>query len=297
MKPRYITASALALLLTCFTPLLHASNPQVRITTNKGIIEAELFADKAPVTVANFLEYVDSGFFAGTIFHRVIAGFMIQGGGYTAEYQKKSSNKPIRNEASNGLKNLKGTLAMARTGNPHSATAQFFINVNNNAFLDFEIAPYGPLNTVRQSQLGIQDPVSGRIATTNCRGQRITRNTLAQAAKLSSSDDQGYICLMRAILADNNYSLDTELQSCLGQIDALKQAGKITKDETCSDYVNRRHQSIKLVHVKWGYAVFGKVSRGYEVVESIEQAETGPGGPFRKDAPAEPVIIQSIERI
>ena len=297
MKPRHITAFALALLLSCFNPLLHAKNPQVRITTNKGIIEAELFADKAPVSVANFLQYVDNGFYSGTVFHRVIAQFMIQGGGYTAEYQKKTSSKPIRNEANNGLKNLKGTLAMARTSDPHSATAQFFINVNNNSFLDFEIAPYGPLNTVRQSQLGIQDSVTGRIATTNCRGQRITRNTLAQADKLSNNDDQGYVCLMRAILADNDYSLDTELQSCLGQLDALKQAGKIAKDQTCSDYVNKRHQSIKLVHVKWGYAVFGKVTSGYEVVESIEQGETGPGGPFRKDAPKEPVIIQSIERL
>ncbi|MCW8963188.1 MAG: peptidylprolyl isomerase [Gammaproteobacteria bacterium] len=102
---------------------------------------------------------------------------------------------------------------------------------------------------------------------------------------------------MRAILNDNSYSLDSELKRCLAQIDTLKQSGTLGKDQTCSDYVNNRHQGIKLVHLRWGYAVFGKVTRGYDVVEAIENTETGPVFPFRQDAPKEPVIIQSIERI
>nr|WP_018234026.1 peptidylprolyl isomerase [Thioalkalivibrio thiocyanodenitrificans] len=113
-------------------------NPKVTIETSKGAIVVELFADKAPDTVANFMEYVNDGFFDGTIFHRVIPGFMIQGGGFTADMSQKPTRDPIRNEANNGLSNEVGTLAMARTPNPHSATAQFFINVKHNRFLDFQ---------------------------------------------------------------------------------------------------------------------------------------------------------------
>lgn len=107
------------------------------IETSKGTIELELDADKAPITVANFVSYAKKGFYDGTIFHRVIPGFMIQGGGFTADMQQKQPDKAILCESKNGLKNAKGTIAMARTGDPHSATAQFFINVNNNANLDF----------------------------------------------------------------------------------------------------------------------------------------------------------------
>jgi cyclophilin family peptidyl-prolyl cis-trans isomerase len=113
-------------------------NPKVTIETSKGTIVVELFADKAPETVANFMEYVNDGFFDGTIFHRVIPGFMIQGGGFTTDMSQKPTRDPIRNEANNGLSNEVGTLAMARTPNPHSATAQFFINVKHNRFLDFQ---------------------------------------------------------------------------------------------------------------------------------------------------------------
>jgi peptidyl-prolyl cis-trans isomerase B (cyclophilin B) len=113
-------------------------NPKVSIETTMGTIVVELFADKAPETVANFMEYVNDGFFDGTIFHRVIPGFMIQGGGFTADMSQKATRDPIRNEANNGLSNEVGTLAMARTPNPHSATAQFFINVKHNRFLDFQ---------------------------------------------------------------------------------------------------------------------------------------------------------------
>ncbi len=111
--------------------------PMIKLKTNKGDITLELFAKEAPDTVANFLRYVDSGFYKGTIFHRVINGFMIQGGGFTADMQQKATQPPIRNEAANGLKNDRGTLAMARTSDPNSATAQFFINVVNNDFLNF----------------------------------------------------------------------------------------------------------------------------------------------------------------
>ncbi len=113
-----------------------AANPTVEIQTNQGAITLELYADKAPDSVKNFLSYAKSGFYDGTIFHRVIDGFMIQGGGFDKEYNQKATRAPIKNEADNGLKNNIYTVAMARTGDPHSATAQFFINVADNAFLN-----------------------------------------------------------------------------------------------------------------------------------------------------------------
>ncbi len=109
----------------------------VILHTNFGTITLELDADKAPDTVANFLQYVRDGHYDGTLFHRVIDGFMIQGGGYTPGMDQKATRAPIQNEAHNGLKNSAYTIAMARTPNPHSATAQFFINVADNAFLDY----------------------------------------------------------------------------------------------------------------------------------------------------------------
>jgi len=112
------------------------SNPRVTLQTSKGNIVLELYADKAPVTAENFLGYVRDGFFDGTIFHRVIPGFMIQGGGFTVDMQQKPTRDPIANEADNGLKNERGTIAMARTMNPNSATAQFFINTVDNGPLD-----------------------------------------------------------------------------------------------------------------------------------------------------------------
>ncbi|MFT5506287.1 MAG: peptidyl-prolyl cis-trans isomerase B (cyclophilin B) [Gammaproteobacteria bacterium] len=113
-------------------------NPQVLLTTSMGNITIELDAKNAPNTAANFLTYVDDGYFVDTTFHRVIPNFMVQGGGITADMQDKpSKNAPIQNEANNGLKNDRGTLAMARTGDPHSATSQFFINHADNVFLDF----------------------------------------------------------------------------------------------------------------------------------------------------------------
>lgn len=111
-------------------------NPMVKLTTNKGEIVLELNQEKAPETVANFLGYVKDGFYDGTIFHRVIDGFMVQGGGFTEDMQQKPTKDTIKNEADNGLKNDKYTVAMARTQDPHSASAQFFINVADNDFLN-----------------------------------------------------------------------------------------------------------------------------------------------------------------
>ena len=112
------------------------TNPRVKMTTSQGDIIISLDAAKAPKTVANFLAYVNDGFFDGTVFHRVIDGFMIQGGGFEPGLKQKPTKAPVENEANNGLKNNKYTLAMARTQDPHSATAQFFINVANNDFLN-----------------------------------------------------------------------------------------------------------------------------------------------------------------
>jgi peptidyl-prolyl cis-trans isomerase B (cyclophilin B) len=162
----------------------------VVIDTNFGSITLSLDAERAPKTVANFLSYVDSGHYQGTIFHRVIDGFMAQGGGYDQAYDRKPTSAPVQNEADNGLKNLRGTVAMARTSDPHSATAQFFINVKDNASLDHK-----------------------------------------------------------------------------GKSDA-----------------------------GWGYTVFGQVTAGMDVVDRIKAVKTGAAGPFTKDAPLEPVVIQGARR-
>jgi len=168
-----------------------ASNPQVRIVTNKGNIEIALNQQKAPKSVKNFLRYVNSGHYNNTVFHRVIKGFMIQGGGFDTRFQRKNTEQAIVNEADNGLRNDRGTIAMARTNVPHSATAQFFINTANN--------------------------------------------------------------------------------------DSLNHTGKTMRG--------------------WGYAVFGKVTKGMNVVDTIENSKTGAKAPFSRDAPVEDVIIQKIEII
>ncbi|MGM0593344.1 MAG: peptidylprolyl isomerase [Pseudomonadota bacterium] len=160
----------------------------VRLNTNYGTITLELFADKAPATVENFLNYVKEGFYDGTIFHRVINGFMVQGGGMEPGMKEKPTNAPIKNEADNGLSNERGTIAMARTMEPHSASAQFFINVKDNTFLNHrEPTPDG-----------------------------------------------------------------------------------------------------------WGYAVFGRVVEGMDVVDKIKAVETGSAG-FHQDVPVEDVILKSAE--
>ncbi|HYH41482.1 MAG TPA: peptidylprolyl isomerase [Burkholderiales bacterium] len=128
----------LALLALSLSGIAAAANPQVELRTSAGAIVIELDRDKAPASVENFLQYVKDGHYNGTIFHRVIPGFMVQGGGFTPDMREKPTRGQIKNEAGNGLRNLNGTLAMARTPDPHSASSQFFINVSDNAFLDFK---------------------------------------------------------------------------------------------------------------------------------------------------------------
>lgn len=132
-KRLYMTA---LLCVLAAGPAFAVALPQVEIRTNLGAITVELQADKAPESVKNFLAYVQSGHYTGTVFHRVIDGFMIQGGGFDLSLTQKKTRAPVRNEANNGLRNGRYTLAMARTSDPHSATAQFFINVAENSALD-----------------------------------------------------------------------------------------------------------------------------------------------------------------
>jgi peptidyl-prolyl cis-trans isomerase B (cyclophilin B) len=186
MKIAFISALSV---LAAVTPVAAAENPKVILETTKGQFTIELYPGKAPETVKNFLAYVDAGFYNGTIFHRVIPNFMIQGGGFASDMQQKPTRPPIKIEADNGLKNERGTLAMARTQDPNSATAQFFINSVDNAFLNF------------------------------------TAKTV-----------QG-----------------------------------------------------------WGYAVFGKVVQGIEVVDEISKVKTGAKG-MHRDVPAEPVVINTAKR-
>ena len=137
MKKLYVTL--MILLFTTGLPAAAkepADNPRVRVTTSLGVIELELDMQRAPGTVRNFMNYVERGFYNGTIFHRVIPGFMIQGGGFAPGMREKTTGVKVKNEADNGLKNLAGTIAMARTSDPQSAAAQFFINTADNSSLD-----------------------------------------------------------------------------------------------------------------------------------------------------------------
>ena len=126
------------LALTLLSTSAIAANPQVVVDTNRGAFVLELYPEKAPKTVANFMQYLNSGFYNGTVFHRVINRFMIQGGGFTPNMAEKDTLPPVANEAGNGLKNDIGTIAMARTSDPDSATSQFFINLENNQFLNYQ---------------------------------------------------------------------------------------------------------------------------------------------------------------
>lgn len=182
--PRFIAFIGLSLAAS----ICLADSPQVRLSTTEGDMVIELEPDRAPVTVENFLQYVEDGFYTGTIFHRVIEGFMIQGGGFDAKFKRKPTRSAIPNEANNGIRNQRYTISMARTNSPHSATAQFFINTEDNRNLD-HTAP-------------------------SARG--------------------------------------------------------------------------------WGYAVFGRVVEGQEIVDKISQMPTGPGGPFSRDAPREQVVINEV---
>ena len=186
--PGSIATLLLVAVLASFQPLLAQAGTRAIMTTSKGVIELELFDEQAPISVENFVSYANSGFYDGTIFHRVIGSFMIQGGGFTPDLQKKPTREPIKNEANNGLSNKRGTIAMARLPQPDTATSQFFINVQNNMNLDYQ--------------------------------------------------------------GENNF----------------------------------------------GYAVFGKVTKGMSVVDDIRFVRTGNQGPMG-DVPVEPVIIEKVEII
>ncbi|KAA1173924.1 peptidyl-prolyl cis-trans isomerase [Marinobacter salinexigens] len=137
--------------------------PEVRVVTSEGAFTLQLRPDVAPETVDNFLEYVNSGFYDGTVFHRVIPGFMVQGGGFTGDMSRKTTRDPIRNEATRSLPNLRGTISMARTNAPHSATSQFFINVANNGFLDAGVrgAGYAVFGKVTEG-MGVIDAIASK---------------------------------------------------------------------------------------------------------------------------------------
>lgn len=184
MRNLLVTLTSLLLLVSTANAADFTSK-HVKIETTEGNIVLELDITRAPHSVLNFMNYVRNGFYAGTVFHRVISNFMIQGGGFTADLHRKKTNAPIVNEADNGLKNTRGTIAMARTNDPHSATAQFFINVVDSPFLDHK---------------------------------------------------------------------------------------------------NKTPRG-------WGYAVFGKVVEGMDVVDKIRNTRTGPKGPFRSDVPVKTVTI------
>ncbi|MDX1755585.1 MAG: peptidylprolyl isomerase [Marinobacter sp.] len=140
-----------------------AALPKVRVETSEGALEITLRPDVAPETVENFLTYVDAGFYEGTIFHRVIPGFMIQGGGFNRNLQRQTTGEPITNEASPTLKNLRGTIAMARTNDPHSATSQFFINLVDNHFLNAGVRGPGYAVFGRVTDgMGVADTIAGK---------------------------------------------------------------------------------------------------------------------------------------
>jgi cyclophilin family peptidyl-prolyl cis-trans isomerase len=175
------------------------AHPHISVETTEGTFKLELDGNAAPLTVAHFLKLVDSGFYDGTVFHRIIPGFMAQGGGYTPGYKLKESGATIPNESGNGLSNLRGTIAMARTGDPHSADAQFFINVANNVGQDA-----------------------------------------------------------------NSPNLDPEKNTVRG---------------------------------RWGYAVFGFVIEGMDVVDAIVNAASAPNGPGGAPAPVIPIVIKNVSRV
>lgn len=177
-KTSPVASFTLILFLLTLSSSIFAANPKVEIKTNLGAIQLELYPDKAPKTVENFLNYVKDDYYSGTIFHRVIAGFMIQGGGFDQNLTQMPTRQPIENEAANGLRNEIGTIAMARTNDPHSASSQFFINVANNNFLDYTaptvrgygyavfgkvIAGMDIVNKIAQTPTGAKGPFSGDV--------------------------------------------------------------------------------------------------------------------------------------
>jgi peptidyl-prolyl cis-trans isomerase A (cyclophilin A) len=185
MKKLLVLLSAFCLSLPA--TIVWAANPQVELKTNQGVIVLELDAEKAPKTTENFLQYVKDGFYNGTVFHRVIDNFMIQGGGFTPEMKQKDTRAQIPNEAKNGLKNVTGSIAMARTSDPHSASAQFFINLVNNSPLDYPSRDgwgYAVFGKVVQGMDVVQK--IAKVATGNAGGHQNVPTTpiIVESAKL-----------------------------------------------------------------------------------------------------------------
>ena len=172
MFKRTLVALTALLSMTAMSPVFAAGQTHVMLTTSAGNIELELDSAKAPVSVKNFVDYAQSGYYNNTIFHRVIPGFMVQGGGFTTDMQQKATKEPIKNEADNGLRNLRGTVAMARTADKDSATSQFFINVADNAFLDHGQRDFGyaVFGKVVEGQ-DVVDKIKG-VATTSKAGHQ-----------------------------------------------------------------------------------------------------------------------------
>ena len=292
MNIKYLSLLLPLWVVLCFWQAAYGenlSNPIIRISTNFGDIEAELFAEQAPITVTNFINHVNLGYYNGTLFHRIIKNFIIQAGGYAQNYHPKPSQPPIKNESKHSFSNQSGTLAMARTADPHSASTQFFINLQNNTFLDFELQQYGIANTIRDAQLAIKDHLSGQIITHDCHGNPIEKDTL----QLAQDSDEVRTCLMQSI--DPGYTSPSDLSSnCLSETDFSNPACRQTDDTL----VEHNRQSLELVRVRWGYTVFGKVTAGMDVVNRIQLLPTGAvEGFIGQDAPIKPVIIQSITRI
>jgi peptidyl-prolyl cis-trans isomerase A (cyclophilin A) len=167
------------------------TNPQVKMKTNMGDIVIELDSKNAPLTTANFLEYVNQDLYAGTIFHRVIPGFMIQGGGFTSDMKQKNTNPPIKLESDNGLKNTRGTVAMARTNDPDSATSQFFINVVDNAFLDYvpgKNPGYAVFGKVISGMVTVDKIAAVKTATAAGMGDVPTQPVIIEKVEIIESD-------------------------------------------------------------------------------------------------------------
>lgn len=164
----------------------HSSQNEVLLQTNKGNIVIQLYSNKAPVTVKNFEDYVKSGFYSGTVFHRVIPGFVIQGGGYTSNGTQKQTNAPIKLESNNGLKNSKYTVAMARTNNPNSATSQFFINLADNTYLDYSSTNpgYAVFGKVIKGSNVVDEIASTQTTTKNGMQNWPVQNIVIEKAKL-----------------------------------------------------------------------------------------------------------------
>jgi cyclophilin family peptidyl-prolyl cis-trans isomerase len=166
------------------TPPPPPAADNVLFSTSLGDFTVELYADKAPLTVANILKYVDAGFYDGVIFHRVIPGFVIQGGGMTSDMRQKATNPPVKNECGNGLRNLRGTLSMARTNDPNSATSQFFVNLVDNKSLDFD-GPYGGYAVFGKVVAGME--VVDKIAAVRTGNSGMHQNVPAEPIVIKSA--------------------------------------------------------------------------------------------------------------